>query len=182
MRLAAMRLAGRARLRVYDPCCGGGTLLVEAARAMDCAALLGTDVSPAAVAIARQSLRAAGLRGAVLRRDCLRFDPGAPLDLVAANLPFGNRVGSHAANAPLYRGLAARLGALLRPGGLALLYTAEGRLLANILRGAPGLAVEAVYATEAGGPRPPRVFHPPRLTEDVLFSFRRRKENQKRKP
>ena len=158
MRLAAMRLAGRARLRVYDPCCGGGTLLVEAARAMDCAALLGTDVSPAAVAIARQSLRAAGLRGAVLRRDCLRFDPGAPLDLVAANLPFGNRVGSHAANAPLYRGLAARLGALLRPGGLALLYTAEGRLLANILRGAPGLAVEAVYATEAGGLAPRAFF------------------------
>lgn len=150
-RTAAMRLRPRGRLRVYDPCCGGGTLLLEAAQAADCTALLGTDVAPAAVTLARETLRAAGCRGAILQRDCLRFSPGEPLDLILSNLPFGNRVGSHASNGPLYRGLCARLPALLREDGLALLYTMEGRLLESALHGVAGLVVEDVLTTEAGG-------------------------------
>ena len=134
---AAMRLPGRTGLSVYDPCCGSGTLLVEAAKALDCAALCGTDVSPAAVRAARTNLAAAGLPAQLLQRDCRRFAPSAPFDLVLSNLPFGNRVGSHAGNEALYRGLAARLPALLAPGALAVLYTMEGRLLERCLGAQP---------------------------------------------
>ena len=155
---AAMRLPGRTGLRIYDPCCGSGTLLVEAAKSLDCAALCGTDVSPAAVRAARTNLAAAGLPAQLLQRDCRRFAPSAPFDLVLSNLPFGNRVGSHAGNEALYRGLAVRLPALLAPGALAVLYTMEGRLLERCLGAQPGLAVLDVVRTEAGGLCPRALF------------------------
>lgn len=153
-RAASIELGRRQGVTVYDPCCGSGTLLIEAAHAMDCASLMGTDISAQAVQIARQNAAAAHCRAAFLQKDCRRFAVREPYDLVLANLPFGNRVGSHADNTALYRALAARLPALLKPDGLAVLYTMEGRLLEKCLSAAKELQTVRAVRTEAGGLMP----------------------------
>ena len=76
------------------------------------------------------------------------------MDELYANLPFGNRVGSHTDNEALYRGLAARLPDWLSEDGIALLYTMEHRLLQRCLREEPRLTLLGRTRTEAGGLMP----------------------------
>lgn len=157
-RAAYLRLPGRANPRVFDPCCGSGTLLIEAARVFrDATLLMGTDIAANAVRIARENAQAAHCRATFLQKDCLRFEAREPFDLIVANLPFGNRVGTHESNEALYRALVARLGTLLKPDGLAVLYTMEGRLLEKCLRKQPSIKLEGSVRTEAGG-LTPRVY------------------------
>lgn len=147
----------QAHRRVFDPCCGSGTLLIEAGRLFGGAALMGTDIAANAVRIARENAAAAHCRATVLQKDCLRFVSRGPFDLVVTNLPFGNRVGTHESNEALYRGLAAKLPELLAPDGLAALYTMEGRLLERCLRAQRALTIIDSIRTDAGG-LTPRVY------------------------
>ncbi len=146
-----------ARVRVYDPCCGSGTLLIETGRLFDGAVLMGTDIAPNAVRIARENTAAAHCRATILQKDCLRFEAREPFDLIVANLPFGNRVGSHESNEALYRGLIERLPALLAAEGVAVLYTMEGRLLERCLKAQRALGISDSIRTDAGG-LTPRVY------------------------
>ena len=77
-----------------------------------------------------------------------------PVDEIWANLPFGNRVGNHAYNVRLYQGLVQRLPAWLAPGGIAVLYTMEGKLLRQCLAAAPPLTLLEEHRVEAGGLEP----------------------------
>jgi len=143
--------------RVLDPFCGSGTLLFAREALGPCRSLTGVDKQAGAVAIARENAAAGGSRAAFVGKDTLRFAAREPYDLVLANLPFGNRVGSHAGNEELYRGFVARLPKLLAPGGVAVLYTMEHRLLARCLQAEPALRRIAQKDTEAGGLLP-RIF------------------------
>lgn len=146
--------AGRV-LRVYDPCCGSGTLLIEAARAFKGkTVLMGTDIMQNAVTVAKENTAAALTRAVILKKDCLKFRPGEPFDLIVSNLPFGNRVGDHKGNTALYRGLVSQLPALMADGGLAALYTTEGTLLSEAIKDCRGLSVVRTVRTEAGGLMP----------------------------
>ena len=150
---AAVEMLGQGEktLRAYDPCCGSGTMLVEEAKAhAGRSVLMGTDISQEAVRIAEGNLSAACCHGTVLRKDCVRFEARNPFDLVISNLPFGNRVGTHESITPVYHGLVRKLPALVRPGGLAVLYTMEGKLLEKEIASAR-LRVEKVVRTDAGG-------------------------------
>ena len=89
-----------------------------------------------------------------VHKDILKFEPREPFDLILANMPFGNRVGTHSANEALYRDFAHALPKLLASDGVAVLYTMEHRLLAACLKNEPGLVVAAELATEAGGLNP----------------------------
>ena len=140
--------------RVLDPCCGSGTFLLERGIYAPCANLTGVDISHAAVDIARRNALAAGSDAKFIANDCLRFTAHRPYDELVANLPFGNRVGSHADNGRLYGGLLDRLPQWLRPGGVAILYTMEFTLLKNLLRQRPGLRLLSQARTEAGGLTP----------------------------
>lgn len=140
--------------RVLDPCCGSGTLLIERGFLSPCASLTGVDIAHAAVEIARQNAAAANCPAKFIANDCLRFRAERPYDELVANLPFGNRVGSHADNRQLYEGMLRRLPQWLRPGGTAILYTMEFTLLKTLLREMPNLRLVSQARTAAGGLTP----------------------------
>jgi 23S rRNA G2445 N2-methylase RlmL len=142
------------RPRVLDPFCGSGTLLFSCEEAFPCASLLGVDISQNAVQVAKENAAAGKSRARFVQKDVRRFEPREPADLVIANLPFGNRVGTHDDNRALYAAFLDKLPQLLAPGGVALLYTMEYRLLSSCLKrqGAPLLA--ETRRTEAGGLMP----------------------------
>lgn len=161
-----MRLAGaylKPGAAVLDPCCGSGTLLIERAiygKAQDkaCERLVGVDIYGKALKIAEENIKAArmGRQMAVrlVKSDFLEWDMKEPVDEVIANLPFGNRVGSHRENLRLYQELAEKLPCWIKPGGIAILYTMEGRLLDRCLADQPRLQVLERSRVEAGGLEP----------------------------
>lgn len=149
----ALSFVSSARPRTLDPFCGSGTLLFELERVVS-TALIGVDVSERALDAARENAAAAHSAARFVHKDILKFEPREPFDLVLTNLPFGNRVGTHSANEPLYRDFVRALPKLLASGGVALLYTMEHKLLAACLRSEPALTVLAELTTEAGGLNP----------------------------
>lgn len=149
----ALSFVSAARPRTLDPFCGSGTLLIELERVVS-TALIGVDFSERALDAARENAAAAHSAVRFVHKDILKFEPREPFDLVLSNLPFGNRVGTHSANEPLYRDFTHVLPKLLSPGGVAVLYTMEHRLLAACIRNEPALTVAAEMTTEAGGLNP----------------------------
>jgi 23S rRNA G2445 N2-methylase RlmL len=147
---ALWRLAGLAvGARALDVCCGAGTLVVEAADAG--ARALGGDRDVAALAAASANLRAFGAAAnlpafGAAAKPCdvggaahpgvscaapslVRWDaralplPGASIDAVASNLPWGRQVGSDAPLETLYAGIADELARVLAPRGTAVVLT-----------------------------------------------------------
>jgi hypothetical protein len=150
----ALSFVSAGRVRALDPFCGSGTLLFELEHAAENTALIGVDISEHALESARINARAAKSSARFIRKDILKFTPHEPFDLVLTNMPFGNRVGTHASNEPLYRGFVRMLPYLLSEGGAAALYTMEHRLLHNCLRREARLTVVSETRTEAGGLNP----------------------------
>ena len=140
--------------RVLDPCCGSGTFLIERGLLSRCASLTGVDIAHAAIDIARKNAEAANSPAKFIANDCLRFTVERPYDEIVANLPFGNRVGSHEDNRQLYAGMLDRLPKWIKPGGIAVLYTMEYTLLKNLIRERPRLNLLSQMRTEAGGLMP----------------------------
>ncbi|MBX6386789.1 MAG: RNA methyltransferase [Microbispora sp.] len=103
---------------VVDPCCGAGTLLIEAARQQPGARLYGFDLSERAVTAAREN--AAELPVCVARADAGRLPvPDGGADRVLANPPWGGQVsfgGLLAASAARWW---AEVRRVLAPGGTA---------------------------------------------------------------
>lgn len=140
--------------RVLDVCCGSGTFLIEREKFLPCASLTGVDIAHNAIEIARKNARAAGSCAKFIVNDCLRFQADRPYDELIANLPFGNRVGSHKDNVELYNGILDRLPYWVKKGGVAVLYTMEHTLLKRLLRDRPYLKLITEVRTEAGGLTP----------------------------
>ena len=141
----------RERPRVLDPFCGCGSLLFAREALGPCRALVGVDKSGAAVESARINARAGKSRASFVTKDALRFEAREGFDLILSNLPFGNRVGNHEDNTRLYDRFVRRLPELLSPGGTAVLYTMEYKLLKTCLDRARGLVLREQKRTEAGG-------------------------------
>jgi 23S rRNA G2445 N2-methylase RlmL len=75
--------------------------------------------------------------------------------VVAANLPFGRRVGSHEANVNLYPSLLKEIMRVLRVDGRVVLLTQEVKLLLDSLKPFKGkVSVELDQAVEMGGLTP----------------------------
>lgn len=147
----AKRFEKRERPRVLDPFCGCGSLLFARETLGPCRALVGVDKSGTAVESARTNARAGKSRAAFVTKDALRFEAREGFDLILSNLPFGNRVGNHEDNTRLYDRFVRRLLELLSPGGTAVLYTMEYKLLKTCLDRAKGLTLREQKRTEAGG-------------------------------
>lgn len=139
---------------VLDPFCGSGSLLFSCETARSVGSLLGVDKSGTAIETARQNAKAGKSRATFVCRDILRFEARTGAHLVLSNMPFGNRVGSHSDNEQLYRRFARRLPNLLTEDGIAVLYTAEGKLLEQCVRAEPRLRLRSKLRTEAGGLSP----------------------------
>ena len=147
----AKKFETRERPRVLDPFCGCGSLLFAREKLGPCRVLMGVDKSGTAVESARVNARAGKSKAAFVTKDILRFEGREGFDLILSNLPFGNRVGSHEDTTRLYDRFVRRLPDLLSPGGTAVLYTMEYKLLKACLDRARGLTLRAQKRTEAGG-------------------------------
>jgi tRNA (guanine6-N2)-methyltransferase len=140
---------------VLDPFCGAGTNLVQVAQMSTPARLLGSDLDLGAMAKARANLAARGIQAQLWQADAARL-PVAPqsVDRIVANLPFGKRAGSHAANVELYPAFLRRVRNVLRPTGRAVLLTEEKRLLRDAVQRTADLSVIKEVELESGGLHP----------------------------
>ncbi len=137
------------------PFCGSGTLLFELEKAAPGSVLLGTDLSATALFAARTNAKAARSRAQFTQRDILRFEPKETvLIYVLTNMPFGNPRGIPRNERAALSAVRHLLPKLLIPGGVALLYTMEHRLLVACLKSDRSLTVAAELTTEAGGLNP----------------------------
>jgi hypothetical protein len=124
---------------LYDPFCGSGTILAEAAHAG--LPVFGSDVSPQAVTLTRERLAAHGgfapgeLLGRVFVRDVQHGpDPRVTARLLVGNMPWGKqvKVGRRLALFDATASLAAHTAA--RGGAVVLLTTHEDQLLPRLRR------------------------------------------------
>jgi len=139
---------------VLDPFCGSGTLLFERELFGPCESLQGVDLTENAIHTAKLNAKKGYSDARFVQKDCLKFTPSVPADELYANLPFGNRVGSHENNEQLYRSFIGLLPKWLAKDGFALLYTVESNLLERCIRHTPELTVRERMRTEAGGLTP----------------------------
>ncbi len=155
---AMIRLAGVGPGdRFLNLMCGSGTLLVERALAGPAASLTGVDHDADALLCAEANLEAAGVaaRCRLLRADVREtgLSPGG-FDVIVADLPWGDAVGSHADNLdvhPAVLDVADRLGA---PGVRLALLTHELRLLERVLRSQRRWRVDLDVQVAHGGHHP----------------------------
>lgn len=141
---AMARLAGpRPGELVVDPCCGAGTLLIEAAQAQPLARLHGFDLDPRALAAARANAEGAegaggaeGAAGIVLRRaDAARLPlPDGSVDAVVCNPPWGGQVAPGGGLAAAPGRWWAEVARVLRPEGRAVVLVPDTAALGVAIR------------------------------------------------
>lgn len=154
-----------ARLTEPDPrdtllnlACGSGTLLIEWLALCRARQAIGCDTDAAALACARRNLAAAGLERLVRveQWDATALPlASASIDVIVADLPFGQLVGSHRENEVLYPRMLAEAARVARPGARMALLTHEVRLLEQVAaRCAAHWAVREVIRVRSGGMTP----------------------------
>jgi tRNA (guanine6-N2)-methyltransferase len=138
--------------------CGSGTLLVERHLRAPATEVVGFDVDPQALAAALANLAAAGLAGRTRLElaDARALGAGAgPFHALAADLPYGNLVGTHRDNATLYPAVLREAAGVATPGSPFAVITHEVRLLETALRStADDWRVERAFRVLQGGVRP----------------------------
>lgn len=140
--------------------CGSGSILIERLLAAPARRAIGCDISPVALGCARANLGAAGLSGRAELHDWdARALPlaDASVDALAADLPFGHLVGSHAENLELYPALLGEAARVARPGARCVLLSHEVRLMERLLADSPAWTLEQQIRVDLGGLFP-RIF------------------------
>ena len=113
---------------MLDPCCGSGTLLVEATHAG--ARCRGGDLDDAAVTAARENAAAAGATVGIERWDaCALPLPDASCDHVICNLPWDRQVEVDAGLRDFHEQICREISRILRPNGTATILTIHGDLV-----------------------------------------------------
>ena len=140
---------------VWDPFVGSGSELVERALAGPYARLIGTDIDPAAVEIAKKNLASAEVpahKWSVEVGDATTFTPPPPggVTLIVSNPPMGRRVHRHTQLGQLLDRMIDRAAELLVPGGRMVWLSPIGeRTKQRAL--AAGLRVEFAQDVDMGG-------------------------------
>jgi tRNA (guanine6-N2)-methyltransferase len=108
--------------KVLDPCCGTGTILVEAAKYQ--AILKGGDAHRAAVDVARLNTKTASVAACIDQWDARALPfPADYVDRIVTNLPWGRQVRVDTDLESFYEGVCAELHRVLVPGGRIALLT-----------------------------------------------------------
>jgi tRNA (guanine6-N2)-methyltransferase len=101
---------------VLDPCCGSGTILIEAA--LQGAIVCGGDCSPLAVASAQANASSASINVPIQQWDATALPiADAVMDRVITNLPWGRQVPVDGTRTSLYQRLFAQMRRVLTPSG-----------------------------------------------------------------
>jgi tRNA (guanine6-N2)-methyltransferase len=136
---------------VLNLCCGSGTLLIERAFLDKIPRLIGCDTNPSALECARNNVEAASLTDRVMLEswDATNLPlPDSSVDVVLADLPFGQRIGSHKDNEALYPALFQEAARLAKPGARLCIVSHELKLVERSLN--PWKLVQAFQVTVGG--------------------------------
>lgn len=121
--------------RVLNLACGSGTLLIERLFLAPAQQAIGCDVAPEALWCAQRNLEAAGFASAVQLEQwdatSLPLETGC-VDVICADLPFGQLIGSHQENETLYPALITEAARVAAPGARMCLLTHEVRLIERV--------------------------------------------------
>lgn len=141
--------------RVFNPMCGSGTLLVEAALYASPARLVGCDLNAAALECGAQNLNAAGVQAELLGADATAtgLEAGS-FEVIVSDPPWGDAVGSHTDNAALYPALLKECARLATPSARFVLLTHELKLLERVLADQDFWRVERHFQAFHGGHYP----------------------------
>jgi tRNA (guanine6-N2)-methyltransferase len=120
--------------RVLDALCGTATILIERAHLLKYEQLIGGDIRPEAVAVARRNALVAGVNVSLQVWDAraLPLD-AASVTRVITNLPFGKQIGTPEGNEQLYPALVKESGRVLAPGGMLVALTSQDRYFQQVL-------------------------------------------------
>lgn len=153
---AAHRLAGqRDEDRIFNPMCGSGTLMIERALMGPYDAMVGVDLSADAVACTQTNLRAARKQIEVAQIDALHTGLEArSFDLIVADLPWGDAIGSHRSNAALYPEFLKEAHRLLSRRGRLCVLTHEIRMFETLLTGHADWDARELFQVYSGGHNP----------------------------
>ncbi len=146
----------RANDRYVNLMCGSGTLAIERLLAGEAACVVALDSQPDAVGCARRNLEAARLGDRVdLRLDDVRtFAPDGAFDVLTVDLPWGDAVGDHRANARLYPEVLAAAARVSAADARLVVLTHELRLFEAALRDQATWRVDRDLHVAHGGHHP----------------------------
>jgi 23S rRNA G2445 N2-methylase RlmL len=140
---------------VLDPTCGSGTLLAEFHAYAPSARLIGRDIDPQAVAIAKTNVPSADISVGDSRQMDERNDgPRADvkeISLTIANLPFGVQFGDRASNPDLYRDLLKASLHIASAGWRGVFLTSDTDAFAQAVRAVPVTAAEVMFKVKIRG-------------------------------
>lgn len=109
---------------VLDPCCGVGTLLIEAALAFPAKTYMGNDINEESIALAVKNAEAAQVDISFMKGDAKALAiPAASVDKIISNPPWGRQVSEQEDLAALYKGLFTHSYRLLKVGARMVLLT-----------------------------------------------------------
>ncbi|MFQ3633820.1 methyltransferase domain-containing protein [Roseiflexus sp.] len=157
--------------RVLNLASGSGTLLIERLLLAPARLAIGCDLDREALQCAQRNLEAAGL-AKVTRLEqwdatSLPLETGS-VDVLCADLPFGQLIGSHQGNEMLYPALIAESARVAAPGARMCLLTHEVRLIERVFeQHADAWTLTNVVRVRTGG-MTPRVYLALRTTAPVL--------------
>lgn len=123
--------------RILNMACGSGTLLIERLALGPASRVIGCDTVPAALACAAQNIEAARGHELAVKQvvQLERWDatatplPVASIDVICADLPFGQLIGTHRENETLYPRIFAEATRLAAPNARLAFVSHELRLL-----------------------------------------------------
>ncbi len=135
--VAMLELADiRPQDRFLNAMCGSGTLLVERRLFGQAQRLVGCDLNPQALSCSKANLQAGGFANEIelYQADATNLDFAAEsFDVIVADLPWGDAVGNHKANASMYPVFLTEMARLAAPQARLLVLTHEIRLFEKIL-------------------------------------------------
>lgn len=143
--------------RILNIGAGSATLLIERALVAPAAQLIGCDIAQEALACAAQNIAAANLQDRIHINDWDATNvplPDHSIDLIMADLPFGQLIGTHQRNTALYPAVISECQRLLSPHGRMVLISHEIRLLYQSLQAHAGLRIVDEIQVEVGGMHP----------------------------
>jgi 23S rRNA G2445 N2-methylase RlmL len=146
---AMLALAGvQPGMRVFDPCCGAGTIVIEAA--LSRAHARGCDLDQTAVDAAMRNAAAAKADVTITRSDARALPAAdASIDRIVTNLPWGLQVKVDDHLREFYRKCCVEMRRALAPGGRIAALTTSPELLQF-----PGLARESITEISLFGQTP----------------------------
>jgi 23S rRNA G2445 N2-methylase RlmL len=119
--------------KVIDPFCGTGTMLIERAKLQEFETLTGVDIFRTAISAAEINSKSANLNIDLIAEDILEYVPTDLFDELITNMPFDNKSTTHNKYSELYSEFVTKIPSLVKPGGMAFVYTIEKQLFREVL-------------------------------------------------